>query len=346
MVNTAPTPPLSALEFALLNRFQREFPVVPRPFAALAQQLDSTEANVITQLQALQRGGWVSRVGAVFRPNAIGASTLAALAVPADRLEQVSAQISAIAQVNHNYEREHHFNLWFVVAAASATQLRAVLQHIETISQCGPVLVLPLVEDFHIDLGFDLTARADQLFSFGDAPPAASTVPQLPLPAAIALTEPEQILVAALQQGLPLVERPFAALGLPEAQATDIIARWLATGTIKRLGVVVRHHELGYRANAMAVWDVPDSLVGALGHAIARTGRVTLCYRRDRQLPHWPYNLFCMIHGKDRADVEARIAALIALCQMQALPHTVLFSRTRYKQCGAQYAAPAELAHG
>lgn len=342
MTHPDPALALSELEFKLLNCFQRGLPLLAQPFAALAQQLDTTEASVIDHLQCLQARGLISRVGAVFRPNAIGASALAALAVPVDRLEEVARCISAIPEVNHNYEREHRFNLWFVVTAASAAQLRAVLQGIEDISQCGAALVLPLQEDYHIDLGFDLSARTDSTFSFAGAASSVRERPAVP----VMLSAAQQTLVAALQNGLPLVSRPFAALGLPEPESIAMIARWLDDGVIKRLGVVVRHHELGYKANAMAVWDVPDSVVSAIGRAIAATGRVTLCYRRARQLPNWSYNLFCMIHGKDRTEVAARIGALAENCKLEPYPHTILFSRTRFKQCGARYASLPEVAHG
>jgi DNA-binding Lrp family transcriptional regulator len=146
---------LGRLERHLLNDFQHGLPLVPRPYARLAEQLGTTEQAVIETLQQLQQAGYVSRVGAVFRANTIGASTLAAMAVPADRLDAVAALVNGYTEVNHNYEREHHFNLWFVVTAASQQRLTEVLQEIE--QRTGlPVLYLPMLEDYHIDLGFEL----------------------------------------------------------------------------------------------------------------------------------------------------------------------------------------------
>ncbi len=330
------------LEFALLNRFQRDFPLVSRPFAALARQLETSERCVIEHLQQLQNSGAISRVGAVFRPNTMGASALAALAVPADRLEEVAANVSAMAEVNHNYERAHRYNLWFVVNAVNAQRLCEVLREIERVCECGTLLQLPLVEDYHIDLGFDLAPTTDPRFAFGSPTPPARDRAFQP----IELRGEEQVLIASLQSGLPLVPQPYAGLGLPEPQALLLLARWLDLGVIKRLGVIVRHHELGYRANAMVVWDVPDDAVSALGQRIAETGRVTLCYRRNRQLPEWRYNLFCMIHGKDQTDVKARIAALVEICQLQSYPNEILFSTRRFKQRGARYAPAPEAVHG
>ena len=110
-----------------------------------------------------------------------------------------------------------------------------------------------------------------------------------------------------------------------------------AQGIIKRMGVVVRHHELGYRANAMMVLDVPDDQVEAVGWRLSAVDCVTLCYQRPRRLPQWPYNLFCMIHGKDRADVLACIDDVVNELQLAGLQRAVLFSKRRFKQRGAVY---------
>ncbi|OAN51084.1 AsnC family transcriptional regulator [Paramagnetospirillum marisnigri] len=139
----------------LLNDFQRDFPLTARPYAELGEKLGINEDEVIARLDRLSRGGSVSRVGAVFRPHAVGASTLAALAVPPEELERVAALVNAYPEVNHNYQREHRLNLWFVVTASSAQAVRAVLDDIS--GRTGlDVLDLPLLEPFHIDLGFDL----------------------------------------------------------------------------------------------------------------------------------------------------------------------------------------------
>ena len=143
------------LERRLLNDFQHGLPLVPRPFAAMAEHLGSSEEEVIELLRRLQEDGAVSRVGPVLRPNRVGVSTLAAMAVPPGRLEQTAKLVSAYGEVNHNYEREHRFNLWFVVTAPDRERLTAVLQDIGR--RTGyPVLDLPMIEDYFINLGFDL----------------------------------------------------------------------------------------------------------------------------------------------------------------------------------------------
>jgi len=146
---------MSVLERRLLNDFQHDLPLSATPYADIAARLGVSEEEVIETLQRLIEQGVVSRVGAVFKPNRIGASTLAAMAVPEEELEQIAAIVSGYDEVNHNYEREHRFNLWFVATAPDETRLLAVLNEIET--RCGiEVLPLPLVKDYHIDLGFEL----------------------------------------------------------------------------------------------------------------------------------------------------------------------------------------------
>lgn len=151
----------------------------------------------------------------------------------------------------------------------------------------------------------------------------------------------EQRLIAAIQDGLPLTAHPYAdigaRIGLSEEDVIARIAALQQQGTIKRLGVVVRHHELGYRANAMVVWDVPDARVAVLGRCLGGFDFITLCYRRPRRLPDWPYNLFCMIHGQDRQAVLDQVAFLVTRCDLQDIPHRVLFSKRRFKQRGAMY---------
>jgi len=146
---------LTAVDQRLLNDYQQDFPLSPTPYADIARELGVTEDEVIARLHELKQAGTISRVGAVVRPNTVGVSTLAAMAVPAEELESVAALVSGYTEVNHNYEREHRLNLWFVATAPDAARLQAVLDDIA--GRTGyEVLSFPLVEDYHIDLGFDL----------------------------------------------------------------------------------------------------------------------------------------------------------------------------------------------
>lgn len=148
-------------------------------------------------------------------------------------------------------------------------------------------------------------------------------------------------LLSAIADGLPLIPQPFAEvaarLGTGEGDILQRLKRLVESGTVSRFGVVVRHREAGFTANAMCVWDVPDEEVTCIGERMARFPFVTLCYQRRRHHPDWPYNLFCMIHGQDHAEVRGQIACVIQELSIEHLPHAVLFSRRRFKQRGAVY---------
>lgn len=319
---------MQASDLELLNRFQRTFPLSSRPFRDIARALGREEQQVIADLLRFQEQGQVSRVGAVFAANAIGASTLAALAVPPKHLETVAQLVNTYPETNHNYEREHQFNLWFVLTASSEGRLQTVLAEIEDTTAL-PVLNLPLLEQFHIDLAFDL---------HDGTRPAAPSAPSLE---PFSLDALDRHLLATLQLGLPLVCEPYQALAAAvdscESEVLERLQRYVQHGIIKRFGIIVRHRQLGFHANAMLVFDIPDAAVSTVGRSLAQQSGVNLCYRRPRRLPHWRYNLFCMLHGRQRAAVQERIQQLRTEYGLSPYPYTVLFSQRCFRQRGAYY---------
>lgn len=146
---------LDVIDKALLNDFQRGFPLTPRPYADIARRLEIAEDEVLTRLRRLHREGYVARIGAAVRPNTVGAGTLAALAVPPERLDEVAATVSRRRGVNHNYAREHRLNLWFVVTGPDRAAVEQTLADIEAATGLTPQS-FPLVTGYHIDLGFPL----------------------------------------------------------------------------------------------------------------------------------------------------------------------------------------------
>lgn len=159
------------------------------------------------------------------------------------------------------------------------------------------------------------------------------------------LNPTDRRLLAALEEGLALVPRPFAALGarvgLAEEEVLARLEALRAPGPINRMGLIVRHRELGYRANAMLVLDVPDGAVAALGERLAREPVVSLCYARPRRPPLWPYNLFCMVHGRERLETLRNVHAMLMRTGLETVPRAVLFSRRRFVQRAARYARGA-----
>ena len=324
MPTTAPHN-LPALELALLNPWQRGFPLVRSPFQPIADQAGMDVDAVLAGYAQLQASGALSRIGGVFAGHAGGAALLAAMAVPPVRLAQVAAHVSAHPGVNHNYEREHHYNLWFVMTGQNDGAVSAAMQSLEDATGL-PALQLRMERAYRIDLGFDLRQRT------APVPMAAA-----PVRSAAPITAADRPLAALLEAGVPLVPHPFdrwaEMLGRTPDDVLHTLQQWLDAGTLRRLGAIVRHHELGFDANAMTVFDVPNSEVDACGELLARESGVTLAYKRTRAAG-WPYNLYCMVHGRDRAAVLAVIERVTAQSGLAQFPRETLFSRQRFKQTG------------
>lgn len=311
----------------LLNGWQRDFPRVAEPFVPVADSLGLDVPELLARWQALQSGGALSRVGGVFAAQAGGAALLSALQVPEARLEAVADRVSAHPGVNHNYRREHAWNLWFVMTGADAVAVEAAMVELEADTGLR-ALRLPMLRPYRIDLGFDLRAAHAAAGGALDA--------EQPVPAVAASDRP---LAACVEAGLPLVPRPYdvwaARTGRPLDEVLDTLDTWLAQGTLRRFGAIVRHHEFGVRANAMTVFDVPDAAVDACGLALARQPGVTLAYQRARDAG-WHYNLYCMVHGRDREAVRALIDQATQAAGLGDVPREILFSNHRYKQTGAR----------
>lgn len=320
-------------ELALIDRWQHGFPLVERPFEVIGRFAALDQDETIGIFRKMRENDVISRVGAVVRPNTVGASTLAAMQVPKEQLEQVAGIVSRELLVTHNYEREHELNLWFVVAGAGAEAITATIERIRR--QTGiDVIDLPMLQAYHLGLGFPL----------GAAPPRRRE------PASLAdyRSDPrDKAILAAIEDGLPLIERPYRAvadrLDLRQSEIIDRLDHMKVSGIVTRFGCVVRHEKLGYRANAMAVWDVPDDRLADVVESFARHPKVTLCYRRPRHPPGWPYNIFCMVHARSRRDAYAVIDEINLEADTGLLRQAVLFSKRCFKQRGAVFSETAGL---
>jgi len=154
----------------------------------------------------------------------------------------------------------------------------------------------------------------------------------------MALSEFDRCLITAVQSGLPLVPRPYEALGAALGVGAEVVrerlAGMLATGLIRRIGAVPNHYKLGFTANGMSVWDVADERVDELGERVATLPGVSHCYRRPRHLPHWPYNLFAMLHGRSRGEVQQQADRIEALLGDACRGHDILYSTAILKKTG------------
>jgi DNA-binding Lrp family transcriptional regulator len=322
------------LDLRLLGEWQRNFPLVSNPFATIGTALGCTETEVLQRLTRLSATGAVSRVGATIRPNTAGASTLAAVAAPDWRIEEVAGIIGAEPGVNHSYLRENDWNIWFVATGPDRAHVDATLKRIEAATGLD-VLDLPLVRPHHLDLGFSLDGTRQATCAAGPADQSA-------------LRSGDRAVLQRLTQGLPILPRPFAAvadeLWRTETDVLERINALTTAGIVSRNGIILRHRALGWRSNAMVVWDVPPGDIDRAGVALAAAAGVTLCYQRRPNPRHWPFNLYCMIHARSRDEALTTLGRAATEAGIADLPHRVLFSVRCFKQTGALVASEREAA--
>ncbi|MFB6089929.1 MAG: Lrp/AsnC family transcriptional regulator [Halobellus sp.] len=328
---------LDAVDAALIDDYQSGFPIAERPFRVVAADLGIDEAEALDRVRRLRERGIFRRFGAVLNPPVIGSSTLAAVAAPDERFEGVAEVVNGYRQVNHNYRRDHEWNMWFVVTASSRRKRDAILDEIEARTGLS-VLHLPMLTDYYIDLEFPVVN--DDAFARESVAATDASATRISEEAVGDLSDLEADLLVEIQDGFPLSATPYRDVAAAiDADVADVVAavdRLLADGCIKRVGCVVNHIVTGFDANCMVVWDVPDDELDARGEAVGELPFVTLCYHRPRRPDQdWGYNLFTMIHGRESDAVDAKVDELAA----DHLPfdHERLYSTATLKQTGARY---------
>ncbi len=308
---------LDTIDRRLLDGWQRDFPLEPQPFARIGGAL-----------------GALGRVGATVRPNTAGASTLAAIAAPDGELEAAARRIAAEPGVNHVYAREDPWNIWFVATGPDRAHVQAALARIALDTGLG-VIDLPLVKPYNIDLGFSLNG-ARQVSCRPEAVDVSALCPG------------DDAILDYLTQGLDLTARPYEAmarvLGLEETRVIARTGTLLDAGIITRLGLILRHRALGWTANAMVVWHIPEAEIDGTGARLAAQPGVTLCYQRRPDAGAWAFNLYCMIHARSREEGLEMLDHAACGAGIGTLPRRVLFSTRCFRQRGAMVAARPEAA--
>ena len=324
----------SPLQRAFLNRFQGGFPLSEHPYQDAAQDLGTNEATLLATIQDMLEVGLLTRFGPLWDAERLGGRfTLAAMAVPAADFDGVARMLEAAPEVAHNYRRDHPLNMWFVLATPTQSALDAAIRRVQSVT--GLVVYdFPKLREYH--LGFWLHLGDDGSVGVRRVerarPAEAPTLDTLDL-----------ALVAETQAGLPLEPEPFAVLatrvGTDSATVVARLQRLLEQGAVRRIGAVPNHYRLGLRGNGMTVWNIEDAEVDALGERVGALDGVSHCYRRPRRLPLWSYNLFAMVHGRDRDEVLEGAARIEAVVAGHSRGHRVLFSEAILKKTGLRFAA-------
>jgi|CXWL01.1.fsa_nt_gi DNA-binding Lrp family transcriptional regulator len=329
---------MDAVDQALLNEMQDRFPLVREPFRELAARIEITEDEVIRRIEAMRESGIVRQVSPIFDTKALGyASSLVAMRVAEERLDEAAAIVNAHPGVSHNYRRTHAFNMWFTVAVPPGADLQAHVDALHRMASAESTRMLPTLRLFKIGVTLDMTGQ--RALDHRSAP--QYTHEQREVAAQHSLSERDKDIVRALQGDLELAPDPFSAparaLGVSVEALLVELQDLQRRGFLRRFAAILRHRKAGFGANGMAVWDVSEENILSLGETMAGYTNISHCYQRPKY-EDWKYNLFTMIHARKKGECEDFVAELAARHGLDDF--AVLYSTTEYKKVRLAYFTP------
>ena len=322
--------PLGTIDKKLLHLIQTEFPLLPAPYEALGESLGIGAGEVMARIEELKNGGVIRQISPVFDTRRLGfRSTLVAMQAAKSQLDQAERLLLEHPGVSHGYERDHQFNLWFTLAIPPAADISGELQRLIDITGIKKAVSLPATKLFKIGAYFSTDEDSQ---SVSNPTPSDGT-----LPSEAVLSDRDRIVINGLQQDLPLVPAPFAAiaarLGISEADLLAQCRSLLERGIIRRFSASINHRQVGYTANAMTCWAAPPEKVDVAGQKLALLAEVSHCYERKTS-DLWQYNMFAMIHGHDEEtcrQIADRVSRETGMGNYVSLFSTREFKKTRVK---------------
>jgi DNA-binding Lrp family transcriptional regulator len=331
---------LDDVDRELLNAVQWDFPLVPEPYAALAERLQLTEPEVRARVQRVKDSGVLRQLSAIFDTRALGyMSALVAAKVDPDRVDEAAAVISEHPGVSHNYKRNHAYNLWYTLAVPPGEDFDAHLDVLHHDSKSLVTRKLPTLKLYKIGVKLDMTgataADAKSEVLEHERPERKAEMP------APDLSQLEVDAIRVVQEDLPNTPNPFASygaqLGVDEHKVLDLLRSFKERKLMRRFAAVMNHRNAGFKANAMGVWAVPDDELEEIGPRMAGFAAVSHCYRRPTY-DDWPYSVFTMVHGRSARDCEATIEAIRADTGVDE--YCLLWSVKEYKKVRVRYFTP------
>ena len=255
--------------------------------------------------------------------------------MPADRLDEVAAAVNELPGVTHNYSRRHEWNLWFTLTARNTGEIKVQLSQLSSRTGIADIHALPAEKVYKIRVDFKLMNSLDDSIN-SPQPPTTFSDKAAEMPNNFA--PDQQALIRLLQEDLPRAEEPFAALAgklnWPVEEVIRQVRDWLSSGVIRRFGAVVRHRQIGFSANAMAVFNAPLDRIDEIGSALAGLSEVSHCYRRQ-PFSGFDYNLFAMFHSRSEKHLRDKITNTARQFSLQC--YDILFSEKEYKKTSPKF---------
>ncbi|GAB6065995.1 AsnC family transcriptional regulator [Aquifex pyrophilus] len=309
----------------LLKILQEDIPILERPFRYVAEKLGIPEREVIKEVERLMREKVIRQISPIYDTKRAGYdSSLVAFKVPPERIESVAKLINTCPGVSHNYERNDEFNLWFTIATPpdAKLSLEEAVKRLSEICSVKDYTVLKTVKTFKIGvkLSFGSVFEREEVREVKEEKP-------------VPLKEFEKAVIRETQESLPIKEKPFEdiaqKLGVDEEKLLETLKSLREKGVMRRFSAILFHRRAGFRANGMAVWKVEKNRVEEVGRFFSSFKAISHCYERKTN-GIWEYNLFTMIHGRERKEV-------LELCEYLSKEtgirnYKVLFSTREFKK--------------
>lgn len=323
---------MDALNKELLNEIQWTFPLVPRPFDEIAKKFKVSSQTVKERLLGLKEDGILRQLSAIFDTRRLGyTSSLVAMEISHDKLEYVASQINRHPGVSHNYERDHQFNLWFTLAVPPGSDLKTEVDKFSALDGIKKVRMLPTIKLFKIGVKLEMVEEKKHPVSPSEPKKEIKNVDFVP-------TEDDKSFIRELQKDLEITDRPFLKasehLGISEEQIFEKLKYYEEIGVMRRFAAILRHRQVGFTANGMIVWNVPEDRISEIGSKLGSFPQVSHCYQRPTY-PDWPYSVFSMIHCKTQDDANQMAKDIQE--QIRIDDYKILFSSREFKKTRVEY---------
>jgi len=316
----------------LLNEIQWTFPLVTRPFDAIAKKFDTTPEIIKEKLNNLKEIGVLRQLSAIFDTRKLGyTSSLVAMEIESDKLDYVASQINRHPGVSHNYERDHQFNLWFTLAVPPGADLNAELEKFNVLKGIKKVRMLPTLQLFKIGVKLDMVDDKKHDVAPTEEKKEIKNIKFDP-------TEQDKDFIRELQKDMEIIDEPFVKaaknLQITEDELFAKMKHYEDVGVLRRFAAILRHRQVGFTANGMIVWKVPEGRITSVGETLGSFPQVSHCYERPTY-DDWPYNVFSMIHCKTHD--EAYDVAKTIQDQINVDEYKILFSSREFKKTRVEY---------
>ena len=326
--------PLDEFDKRLLNLMQGSFPIVPRPYAEVANAAEVTEEQVLARVQELLDERIIRQVTPIFDTRALGySSMLVAAKVDPDHPHRAAQVINEHPGVSHNYLRNHEFNIWFTIATEpdSPLGLEKTLEVLAEIAGAESIRQLPTLKLFKIRMDLEMEGGTDVLSKAAEAAEPAETERQ-------PYDERDIAVIRALQGDLPVVSEPYAPAAAELNMAVpELLAHLEAMQQrrlLRRVAAILYHRRAGFSANGMGVWKVPEDRIMEIGPRMAAFRGISHCYQRPTY-QDWPYSVFTMAHGRSKEECDAVLTSIAE--QTGIDERATLYSSTEFKKIRLLY---------